>query len=294
MSSPFTALPIELILSVISVAANHQPTALALSLVSSWVHRHVEPALYSTVRLRSARSLASFISTLDGKPDGFAHGVIKKLCITALGPIPSIQTILSKCTGVTSLASGFSVPSYVHCVRSKPSSTWEEQGAMYRCLPISPKEQYLFSLACRDGLDVSIISPSVSRLRIQLTPAVSSESVARLAELCQLTHLALVYNPGLLGGLDTIKNMLQPIIEGRRLRVLVLQVAGGAGDVHLEEIRRWNQIQRETTSSKNVVDGEHPGLIVSASKAPHSFLSEWEESDAFWQRAEDSIGSVVA
>ncbi|KAI9569699.1 hypothetical protein HD554DRAFT_2171141 [Boletus coccyginus] len=275
MSSPLAVLPIELILSVISVAANHQPTALALSLVSSWVHRHVEPALYSTVRLHSARSLASFISTLDGKPDGFAHRVIKKLCITALGPISSIQTVLSKCTGVTSLASGFSVPSYIHCVRGQPSSTWEEQGAMYRCLPISPKEQYLFSLACRDGLD-------------------TSESVARLAELRQLTHLALVYNPGLLGGLDTIKNMLQPIIEGRRLRVLVLQVAGGAGDVHLEEIRRWNQMQRETMSSKNVVDGERPGLVASASKAPHSFLSEWEESDAFWQRAEDSIGSVVA
>ena len=165
---------------------------------------------------------------------------------------------------------------------------------MYKCLPISPKEQYLFSLACRDGLDTSIISPFVSRLRIQLTPAVSSESMAQLAELRQLTHLALVYNQGLLGDLDTIKTMLQPIIEGKRLRVLVLQVAGGAGDVHLEEIRRWNQIQRETTSSKNVLDGELPDLIVSASKTPRYFLSEWEESDAFWQRAEDSIGSVVS
>ncbi|KAF8556356.1 hypothetical protein OG21DRAFT_1506623 [Imleria badia] len=103
MSSPFTALPIELVLYVISVAALHQPTALALSLVSSWVRSHVEPALYHTVRLRSARSLTTCITTLNSKPHGFAHRRVKRLCITALGPISSIQTVLSECTGVASL-----------------------------------------------------------------------------------------------------------------------------------------------------------------------------------------------
>ena len=165
---------------------------------------------------------------------------------------------------------------------------------MFRCLPISPKEQYLFSLASRDGLDTSIISPFVSRLRIQVTPAVSSDSMARLAELRQLTHLALVCNRGFSGSLDAIKTTLQPTIECGRLRVFVLQVVGGAGEVHLEDLRRWNQIQRETTTSKNVFDGERPDLVVSASEVPRSFLSEWEESDAFLQRAEDSIGCVVA
>jgi hypothetical protein len=292
MSSPFSALPIELILSVISVAADHQPTALALSLVSSWVHTHVEPALYHTVRLRSARSLTSFICTLDGKLHGFAHRTVKKLCITALGPISRIQTVLSRCTGVTSLASGFPVPSYIYCVRGQLSLE-EQKGTMVRCLPIAPKEQHLLSFACRDGLDMAIISPAVSRLRIQLTPAVTSESIARLAELRLLTHLALVYSRGRSGGLDAIKDMLQPIIQGGRLRVLVLQVAGGAEDAHLEEIRRWNQIRGER-SSENVVDGKRLDLIISASKAPRSFLSEWEGSDAFWQHVEDSIGSVVA
>jgi len=139
---------------------------------------------------------------------------------------------------------------------------------------------------------MAIIPPSVSRLRIQLTPAVTSESIARLAEFRLLTHLALVYNQGLF---DTIKDMLQPLIHGGRLRVLVLQVAGGAGDAHLEEIRRWSQIQGETRSSKNDVgDGKSLDLIVSATKAPRAFLSEWEGSDAFWQHAEDGIGSVVA
>ncbi|KAH0827909.1 hypothetical protein J3R83DRAFT_3538 [Lanmaoa asiatica] len=293
MSSPFTALPVEIILSVISFAAKHQPTALALSLVSSWVRKYVEPALYHTVRLRSTRALASFISTLDGKPVGFAVRTVKKLCITALGPISRIQAVLSKCTGVASLASGFSAPSYVHCVRSQPGTLREEGRTMFRCLPVTPKEQHLLSLACRDGLDMAIISPAVSHLRIQLTSAVTSESFARLTELRQLTHLALVYNQGLSGGLDAIRDMLQPIIEGGKLRVLVLQVAGGAGDTYLEEIR--NRIKEERRWSKFVVDGRSSDLIVSASKAPVSFLSEWEESVEFWQRAEDSIsGSVIA
>ena len=291
MSSPFSALPIELILSVVLVAADHQPTALSLSLVSSWVHRHVEPALYHAVRLRSARSLTSFISTLDDKPHGFAHRTVKRLCITALGPISNIQAVLSKCTGVTSLASGFSVPSYVHCVRGQPSTLEEQKSTMFRCLPIAPKEQHLLSLACRDGLDMAIISPTVSRLRIQLTPAVTSETIAQLAELSLLTHLALVYNQGLF---DTIKDMLQPLIHGGRLRVLVLQVAGGAADGHLEEIQKWSQVQGEMRSSRNdVVEGKSLDLTVSAIRAPRTFLSEWEASDAFWQHAEDGIVSVV-
>lgn len=288
MSSPFAALPIELILSVISVAALHQPTAVALSLVSSWVRNHVEPTLYHTVRLRSARSLASFISTLNDKPHGFSHRNVKKLCITALGPISSIQTVLSACTGVASLASGFSVPSYIHCVRGQLPTSEELEGTMFRYLPIAPREQHLLSLACRDGLDMAFISPAVSHLRIQLTPAVTSESIAQLTELHHLTHLALVYNQGLFDCLDTIKDILQPIIQGGRLRVLVLQVVGGAGDTHLEEIRRWNHVQGETRPSNNIVDSKSSTSVVSL-KAPRSFLSEWEESDAFWQRAEQSV-----
>ncbi|KAF8556358.1 hypothetical protein OG21DRAFT_1521157 [Imleria badia] len=55
--------------------------------------------------------------------------------------------------------------------------------------------------------------------------------------------------------------MLRPIIQGGWLRVLVMQVAGGAGDTHLEEIRRWNQVQGETRPSKEV-DGKSWTLIL--------------------------------
>ena len=66
------------------------------------------------------------------------------------------------------------------------------------------------------GLDTTIIPPAVSHLRIQLTPEVTSEGMARLAELRHLTHLTLVYNQGLFasGALDTSKDMLRSILQG--------------------------------------------------------------------------------
>ena len=58
---------------------------------------------------------------------------------------------------------------------------------------------------------MAIISLVVFHLRIQLTPAVTSESIARLGELRLLTHLGLVYNLGRSGSLDAIKDMFNPL-----------------------------------------------------------------------------------
>ncbi|KAF9227309.1 hypothetical protein BS17DRAFT_793813 [Gyrodon lividus] len=204
MSSPLATLPAELIPSIISFAAEHRSTLLALSLVSSWVHNHVGPALYHTIRLWSSRALASFISTSDHK---------------------TIETVLSRCTGVTSLACDFSVASYVHC-----------------------SEQM------------------VSHLRIQLTPSITPESVAQLSELPQLTHLTVAYKHALCGSLDTVNDMLRPVVQEGKLRVLILQIAG-AGDVHSDENRKWNKSEEMR-------------------RAPRSILSQWEDSDAFWHSAE--------
>ncbi|KAF8444655.1 hypothetical protein L210DRAFT_939744, partial [Boletus edulis BED1] len=56
-----------------SPSSHWQPSTNLPRLRSHWVCTHVEPALYYTVRLRSARSLVSFISTLNSKPPGFTH-----------------------------------------------------------------------------------------------------------------------------------------------------------------------------------------------------------------------------
>ncbi|KAH7888653.1 hypothetical protein F5I97DRAFT_731297 [Phlebopus sp. FC_14] len=274
MSSSFAALPSELILFIISLAAEHQPTALALSLVSSWVHRQTEPALYHTVRLSSSRALTSFISTLDNKPPAFAGRTVKKLCITALGPISGIETVLARCTGVTSLACGFSVPSYIHCVRHDDLPLRQEHEAEHKPqkLVVGPKEQHLIALACRDGLDMSVVSSSVTHLRIQLTSAMTSESIAQLAELRELTHLAIVYKQGSLGGLEHVKEMLRPVIQGGTLRLLIHQLVGG-GEIDFEEIRRWNLDE---------LDEHARNLTIVAERAPRSIMSQWEDSDSLW------------
>ncbi|KAG1767012.1 hypothetical protein EDD22DRAFT_773528 [Suillus occidentalis] len=274
MASPLATLPPELLLLVFSLASTHRPTAVSLSLVSHWVHNHVERNLYHTVSLSSSRSLVAFNASLNSKPHVFAHNLVKRLSITALGPISSIDEVLKKCTGVTSLVCGFSVPSYIH---SKTTT--------FR-LPITPREQLLIALACRDGIDMSIISPLVTHLRIQLTPATTFESVARLRELSYLTHLAVTYRHGLHGHANSVKEMIRPIVEEGRLEILVIHVTGAGGEAHRKEIEEWR-----TESTLEVMDstptrhlGYRPRTLIIAKRdtATATVLSQWEQGDDMW------------
>src|SRR6267154_211784 len=170
MTPPFATLPPELLLLVFSLASSHRPTAVALSLVSHCVRNHVEANLYHTVSLTSSRSLVAFIATLNSEPPAFAQNLVKKLSITALGPISNIEEVLKMCTGVTSLVCGFHVPSYVHCARGLNDPIVPLETTTFH-LPIAPHEQHIISLTCQNDLHMSIISPLVTHLRIQLTPA---------------------------------------------------------------------------------------------------------------------------
>ncbi|KAG2342949.1 hypothetical protein BDR05DRAFT_333180 [Suillus weaverae] len=266
MASPFAALPPELLLLVFSLASSHRPTAVALSLVSHWVCNHVESNLYHTVSLSSSHSLVAFIASLNSKPHVLAHNLVKRLSITALGPISNIDEVLKRCTGVTSLVCGFSVPSYVHCARRLKQPIAPPATTTFR-LPIAPREQLLIALACRDGIDMSIISPLVTHLRIQLTPATTFENVARLRELRYLTHLAITYRHGLHGNANSIKAMIKPVLEEGRLKVLVIYVTGARSEAHREEIEEWR-----TDSTLEVIDST-PTIAV---------LPQWEQGDDIW------------
>lgn len=290
MASPLATLPPELLLLVFSLASSHRPTAVALSLVSHWVHNHVERNLYHTVSLSSSRSLVAFNASLNSKPHVFAHNLVKRLSITALGPISSIDEVLKKCTGVTSLVCGFSVPSYVHssCARSlkQPSAPLE---TMPFRLPIAPREQLLIALACRDGIDMSIISPLVTHLRIQLTPATTFESVARLRELPYLTHLAVTYRQGLHGHANSIKEMVKPIVEEGRLKILVIHITGAGSEAHRKELEEW---RTDSDSTLEVIDstptsthgclGYRPRTLIMAKRDTAPLLSQWEQGDDMW------------
>ncbi|KAG0706027.1 hypothetical protein DFH29DRAFT_903197 [Suillus ampliporus] len=283
MGPPFTDLPSELLLLIFSLASSHRPTAVALSLVSHWARNHVERNLYHTVFLSSSRSLAAFIATLNSKPDAFAQNLVKRLSVTALGPISSIDEVLKRCTGVTSLVCGFSVPSYVHCARSLKQPVAPLETTTFR-LPIAPREQHLIALACRDGLDMSIISPLVTHLRIQLTPATTFESVARLRELPYLTHLAIMYRHGLYGSASSIKEMLGPVLEEGRLRILVIHVTGTGSEAHFKEIKEWHPDSTlgiiGTTMQKCLRHRSPTRIIVK--RVSTAVLPRWEQGGDIW------------
>ncbi|KAG1816056.1 uncharacterized protein BJ212DRAFT_1356179 [Suillus subaureus] len=287
MASPFATLPPELLLHVLSLASSHRPTAVALSLVSHWVHNHVERNLYHTVSLSSSRSLVAFIASPNSKPHAFAHNLVKRLSITALGPISNIDEVLKKCTGVTSLVCGFSGPSYLHCARSLKQPVAPPEITTFR-LPIAPHEQFLIALACRDGIDMSIISPSVTHLRIQLTPATTSESVARLRELSYLTHLAITYRHGLHGNANSVKEMIKPVLEEGRLKILVIYVTGAGSEAHRKEIEEWRTdsalevIDSTSASSTQKCLGCRPHTLIIAKRATAAVLPQWEQGVNIW------------
>lgn len=287
MASPFTTLPPELLFHVFSLASSHRPTAVALSLVSHWVRDHVERNLYHTVSLSSSRSLVAFIASLNSKPHDFPHNLVKRLSITALGPISKIDEVLKKCTGVTSLLCGFSVPSYLHCARSLMKQPIAPPEITTFRLPIAPHEQLLIALACRDGIDMSIISPLVTHLRIQLTPATTSESVARLRELSYLTHLAITYRHGLHGNVNSIKEMIKPVLEEGRLKILVIHVTGAEKEAHRKEIEEWRadstlEVIDSTSTSTQKCLGYRPHTLIIAKRVTAAVLPQWEQGVDIW------------
>ncbi|KAF7792316.1 hypothetical protein EIP86_003352 [Pleurotus ostreatoroseus] len=205
MDGIFARLPNELVQEVfVHAAAADTQTALALAQVASWVNALVEPLIYDTVVLPTSKAVKSFVATLAHKPAGFAPSRVRHLGVFALGPVDAIDRAIDACRGVESLACGFSLPGY-HSVRG---STAVQSLAC-------PREQHLLGLACRDGWDIGLVSPTITHLRIHL----SSEQNARLASLSKpdadpdanpgaddfgwghlasltaLTHLAVVFRP---------------------------------------------------------------------------------------------------
>ncbi|KAH7926716.1 hypothetical protein BV22DRAFT_1194156 [Leucogyrophana mollusca] len=288
MCSPFAFLPSELILSVFALAATHRPTACALSLVSTWVHTHVEPVLYHTVSLPSTKSLTAFLATLSAKPDKFAKERVKHLSIMALGPIDSIEEVLSRCAGVTSLACGFSVPSYVHCARGV--SAVDSDYASHYKLAVSPTEQHLLGrLTCRDGLDMSIISPTVTHLRIQITSETTPESLTHLLDLQNLTNLAIIYRNDLVGGAQHIRALLDPVLGMGRLKVLLLQVAGTGNEKHLQQIDDWNTTVVTNADTSSLLNPARvPDWRIVAERAPRIPLRQWQDGNV-WDNAEGTV-----
>ncbi|KAI0316025.1 hypothetical protein OF83DRAFT_1061007 [Amylostereum chailletii] len=272
MSAPsiFSQLPVELVRDVFELAAHtHRPTACALSLVCSHSRAWIEPVLYRTVVLESARALRAFSSTLALKPASFDR--IHHLGIVAPGPFPSIHDVLSACAGVSSLACGFSLASYA---KQYPTST----------PAFAAREQHLLGQSCRDGWDDAFLSAPATHLRIHLGPDNWDElSSARLRPLSHLTHLAVIFPvTAHAPPPESIYSMLLTLLDDLPLHVLLVQALGGARAAPLIE-----HLEREAQ------DRGEPRLV--AEGAPLSAVRQWEDASrgglGVWERADERVAS---
>ncbi|KAH8080268.1 hypothetical protein BXZ70DRAFT_901506 [Cristinia sonorae] len=314
--SVFTSLPAELICEILEHAAfRDNTTALVLSLLSSWVRRLVEPLLYHTVVLSSARSLQAFLATLTLKPASFARRRVKHLGVFAMGPEQAILDVLEACQGVSSLACAFFLPG------CKPTTPMTMLPALAETQ--THPEQHLLGMACRDGWDTAVIGRSVSHLRVHL-PASSLPAMFpspppdalepnddddedehegtepkgwdRIAHLPALTHLALVYRPSDRYPVSTVFDHLQRFLaplstasESRastaagKLELLLVQVVGPSlgPSPHVDEM---NALAVSLGAS---------ALRVVAERAPMSAAAQWEdaakEDRSVWQNAEEVV-----
>lgn len=297
MDSPciFARLPNELLHDVFRHAASADtPTALALTLVSSWVRHIVEPILYNTVVLSSARGVHAFLDALAHKPGDFGSSTVKHLGIFAQGPVEAIDKVLDACKGVDSLACGFSLPSYKDSHGCHTVQTLEH-----------PKEQHLLGLSCRDGWDVGLVGPTVTHLRVHLgSPQrlpvphgdpIDASNLDSLSYLPHLTHLAIVYKPTkqqpITSLIPSLKQLISPS-EGSespdaaprpKLAMVLVQVLG----------TKASQASAVEALNKSVLAEGGDALRIVAERAPSSAVCQWEDSvregRSVWDKAEEVV-----
>ncbi|PCH43650.1 hypothetical protein WOLCODRAFT_18489 [Wolfiporia cocos MD-104 SS10] len=303
----FSNLPAELLRDIFEHAATSDPaTARTLTLVSSAARHWVDPILYETVVLSSARSLRSFLTAISQRPADFVRNTVKHLGIFALGPVQSIDRVINACRGVQSLACGFHLPGYKQV---------QGTGALQALK--GSREQHLLGLSCRDGWDTALVAPSVTHLRIHLTSyntgdptspfgfALGTDSpresgLKRLASLSTLTHLAIVYRYSSATPPTAILPALQQLLslsethDGAsppRLEIILIQVLGsttGASPV--------NTVVQNLNSAAEEAGGL--ALRIVAECAPASVVRQWESAvkggPGVWEHAENVLRRRLA
>jgi len=291
----FSNLPVELLRDIFEHAASSDhATARSLSLVSSAVRHWTDPALFHTVVLSSTRALRSFLDALATRPADFPQTRVKHLGIFALGPVQTIDRVLAACRGVQSLACGFSLPSYKHV-----------QGCATVQALDAPREQHLLGVSGRDGWDASLVGPSVTHLRVHLSSILNEGSERggwdRLAQLTNITHLAVVYRPSADKPASALFSDLERLLSPQRtpdtgnkspsLQLILVQVLGTSSGAFPadEAIAEVNAAAVATGGS---------ALRIVAERAPLSAGRQWEDSvrggRGVWEKAEEVVKTRLA
>jgi len=243
-----------------------------------------------------------------------------------MGPAQSIIEVMEQCKGARSLACGFFVPGCKGAGLMSPTTDLTRVQAL-ECT----QEQHLLGMACRDGWDARVVGSSVTRLRVHLPassmshmfpdPAIDplrpeneGEAVGweRLAQLPNLTHLAIVYRPSerypiemvfehLLKlvsppdptaplpaaqevGLTQPQHTIQPHPNLHLILIQVVSPSTGPSP----SIPALNALAQATGG---------PALQIVAERAPMSAAVQWEEAvragRTVWEGAEEEVARRV-
>ncbi|KAK1235023.1 hypothetical protein PQX77_001765 [Marasmius sp. AFHP31] len=220
------------------------------------------PSLYNTVVLRSATSVKHFSNALqsstfhDSKldPPTPLCQLVKHLGILALGPVNTVQKIISRCTDLRSLACGH-------------SGTLIQSDAL-----LYPKlhERHLLGFSCRDGIPFSQLSPGVTHLHVQIAVWEALPTLLQLQDhLPRLTHLALSI-PGTILGSCSIQVILDQVLERNEdLEVVLVQTTDLSEEKFEVFEDRWK------------LDAPSLDDRVVLRRAARSLVAQWEDGSLF-------------
>ncbi|KAJ3803009.1 hypothetical protein GGU11DRAFT_763547 [Lentinula aff. detonsa] len=281
---PFPDLPIELIREILDFAAfSGSKTSLSLTLVSSTFRIWTVPILYSTVVLRNASDVKSFLHALSS-PYAFDSPLVlpvplsqhvKHLAIFALGPLQHIEKIISRCSNVQSLACGFSLASYASINLKLPTATVVEIPSQTQII-----ERHLLGLSCRDSIPFSLLSQDTTHLHAQISSLQVLLSLLQMhKQLPILSHLALRIPSTLLATRHSASLFFKSLEEYNGNISTILVLITDRSEASLNE---WDV-------AKSMSDGK-----VVIERASASAVSQWENTSiigkgSLWASADAEV-----
>jgi len=288
----FPELPTELIREIIEFAASScTKTRLTFISVSSAIRFWTLPILYNTVVLRTASDVKSFWHTISSSPTSNPQLVphiplsmrVQHLAIFALGPLQSIEDIITRCENVQSLACGFSLSSYAASNLKLPTAaTIHEFPAQSQI-----RERHLLGSSARDGIPFPLLSQDTTHLHVQISSLQVLLSLLQIHEqLPVLTHLALRIPSKLLASRYSAALFFKSLQEyNENLRTILVHIT----DHSEASLKEW--VQKINVQDAKVVVESASGSAVSHWDVDNvGNGSLWADADAeVERRLKDSV-----
>ncbi|KIK67350.1 hypothetical protein GYMLUDRAFT_37449 [Collybiopsis luxurians FD-317 M1] len=275
---PFPDLPTELVREILESAAENSKSCLTLTLVSSAVRFWIIPIMYHNVVLRNAHQVKGFLHALSSAHTAQSPRLtpfvplcqhVRQLAIFALGPLRTIEDVITRCTNVQRFACAFSLPSYVS-IKLPVASVVH--------FPTQPREHHLLGLSCRDGIPWTLLGKDTTHLHIQISSLQVLLSLLQMHnQLPLLTHLALRIPSTLLATPYSTSLFFKSLQEyNESLQVILVLIT----DRSQQTLSEWD-VATSVKDAKIVFD-----------RASGSALSQWEDTCTLgnlWESANSEV-----